>query len=400
MKLTDAFAAQVLPPAKDYVIHRDDDQPGFGLKVRASGSKTWVYEGRVFGKLYRRDIGKIQIYTSKAARMIAREIAGELRQGIDRNSVARERAKEDRAEVAAKLADALSPHLDTAIDDYVANANIKPATRVFYSELGRRELAPWANVKVKDITPDLVREIYEKVSATVSMNRATKAVKFIATICKANNLESPIPQGFKFPKPKVRMARLEPSDGIKVWSALNNRTASRRRAFLVTLLLTGCRAGEAMRLMGEDVDLEANTITLIDTKNGTDHKVYAHQAVIDEIRPYVKAGEHVFGTALDSGAARKYTSSLEGTPKFSNHDLRKCFAITAVELGIPYPVIKRALNHSTGDVTLAHYAQATPSQLRACWEAVANFYIGGNHETDTGASEAPGRLDEEPRKAA
>lgn len=376
MKLTDAFAAQAQSPEKEFVLHRDDDQPGFALKVRASGQKSWVYEARVFGKFYRRTIGPTNVYTAKAARMIAREIAGELRQGIDRHAVARDRVSEERAATAQRLAEELSPYLDTAADDYIAKAKIKEGTRSYYQGLKDRELAKWHNVKIKDINKDLVVSIFETISQDISPVRATKAVKFISTICTSNGLDKPIPDNFKFPKPKVRQARLEPQDGINVYAQLQKLAKSRKRAFLTLLLMTGCRAGEAERLTGNDINLETSVITLVDTKNGTDHKIYATPDLIAELRPYINGNEPLFGGAAKDGNVNKFCRHIEGVPAFSNHDLRKCFAITAIELGIPYPVIKRALNHSSGDVTLTHYAQATPSQLRSCWERVAQFYKG------------------------
>ena len=52
----------------------DDDVPGFGIRVRASGARTWIYQYKIGGKTRRLVLG--QVTAIKPAR--AREIAGEL----------------------------------------------------------------------------------------------------------------------------------------------------------------------------------------------------------------------------------------------------------------------------------------------------------------------------------
>ena len=49
-KLTKTFVDKVQPPASGYVIHWDDKVPGYGLRVTASGVRSFVAQGRVAGK--------------------------------------------------------------------------------------------------------------------------------------------------------------------------------------------------------------------------------------------------------------------------------------------------------------------------------------------------------------
>jgi integrase len=58
------------------------------------------------------------------------------------------------------------------------------------------------------------------------------------------------------------------------------------------------------------------------------------------------------------------------------HDLRATFASVAEELVSAY-TLKRMMNHAeTGDVTGAHYIGKSEAQLRAGWQAVADFIAG------------------------
>lgn len=379
-RLTDTFAATVQPPATDRVYYRDDDQPGFCLIVFASGTKRWAYEAKVFGKPVRKVLGDQTVYTAKQARMIAREVAGELRQGIDRFAVAKDKAAAERAAAEASLRKQSTPTIAKVVEEYLSKSTLKPETQRFYSNLLARELSKYATMKLEHLTSDDIERIYTEISEERSPIRATKAITFLGTLRTFKRWDNPIPKGFKKVLPKPRRARLEPSDGIKLWGALRERMGTPSAAYLATMLLTGCRTKELNDLTVGDVDLLAGHITLPDTKNGTSHRVYLSDAAIKVIAPMLdgrEASELVFKGADAGRHARKLIS---GFPVWSNHDLRKAFAITAMEVGISYPVIKAALNHTSGDVTLAHYAQATPSQLRACWNKVSDYYTGATNE--------------------
>lgn len=379
-RLTDTFVGTVTPPAKDRKYYRDDDQPGFGLVVFSSGTKRWIYEAEVFGKLVRRVLGDHTMYTAKQARMIAREVSGELRQGIDRFAISKRKVEEDKAVAIAELKKSQTPTIETVVEEYLRKSDLKPETHRFYTNLLLRELSPYATKKLQFITNDDIEKIYTEISELRSPIRATKAINFISTLCTFKRWETPIPKGFKKASPKARKARLEPTDGVKVWDALQEILSHVSGAYLATMLLTGCRTAELNRLTVGEVDLVAGYFTMADTKNGSSHRVYLSEAAIGVMHQFIEgreADELVFEGADDGRYAR---NRVEGLPKWSNHDLRKAFAITAMETNVQYPVIKAALNHTTGDVTLSHYAQATPSQLRTCWNKVSDFYTGKNNE--------------------
>ena len=48
MKLTQkAIAALVLPEGKTDHIEWDSDLPGFGIRIRAGGARTWIYQYKI-----------------------------------------------------------------------------------------------------------------------------------------------------------------------------------------------------------------------------------------------------------------------------------------------------------------------------------------------------------------
>ena len=75
MKLTAASLANLKLESGDKDrIWFDDDVPGFGLRVRDTGSRSWIYQYKIRGKTRRLVLGRATAI--KPAR--AREIAGEL----------------------------------------------------------------------------------------------------------------------------------------------------------------------------------------------------------------------------------------------------------------------------------------------------------------------------------
>lgn len=370
MRLTDAFAKAVeLPKDKD-VSYLDADQPGFALRVYPSGGKRWMYIAKVHGKVVRKVIGDTALYTATRARGIARELAGELRQGVDRYADEKAKIAKEREAAAAKLREKLEPRLDDLIDTYLEKTKLKPTTQDFYRGLKDRVLVKFHNLRLRDITASKVQEMYEAMSESNSPLQAAKAIRFVRTIFLANGKDSPIPRNLKMVKEGVRQARLEPLGGVRVWKEANSLSDPAKRAFVGLCLLTGCRGLELKHLTHGDVDLVAGYMTLRDTKNGKDHKIYLSSQAEELLRLVMINGHPdnpVFKTKYE-------IHRVFGHSEYSNHDLRKAWAITATEIGVPYPVLQACLNHKTADVTLRHYAHATPSQMRKAWQDVADYY--------------------------
>ena len=75
MRLTSkAVAALTLPPGKQDHIEFDDAVPGFGIRLRASGSRTWLFQYRIGAKQRRMALGSVSAIPVGAAR----ETAGKL----------------------------------------------------------------------------------------------------------------------------------------------------------------------------------------------------------------------------------------------------------------------------------------------------------------------------------
>ena len=67
--------------------------PGFGIRVRASGARTWIYQYKIGGKTRRLVLGHATAIKPARAREIAGELHAKVRLGRDPASEKRERVQ-------------------------------------------------------------------------------------------------------------------------------------------------------------------------------------------------------------------------------------------------------------------------------------------------------------------
>ena len=82
-KITAAAVERLRAPASGQVDYFDMAFPALALRVTANGVRSWVYFGRVHGKLKRATLGRWPVMSLKAARLKAGEVADTMRAGID-----------------------------------------------------------------------------------------------------------------------------------------------------------------------------------------------------------------------------------------------------------------------------------------------------------------------------
>jgi hypothetical protein len=84
MKLTQSVANTLaIPPGKREAIFFDDDLPGFGLRLRATGSRSWVFQYEVGTKQRRMTLSTAGVITLAIARKWAREMYARVKLGGD-----------------------------------------------------------------------------------------------------------------------------------------------------------------------------------------------------------------------------------------------------------------------------------------------------------------------------
>jgi hypothetical protein len=99
MKLTKPIERLAVPPGKSEAIFFDDDVPGFGLRLRAGGSRTFIVQYALGGRQRRMTIGAAKVLDAPKARQTARNLLAKVRLGHDPAA--------DRAEARVRASDEL-----------------------------------------------------------------------------------------------------------------------------------------------------------------------------------------------------------------------------------------------------------------------------------------------------
>src|SRR4051794_9399410 len=76
-----AIATLHLPRGRSEITHLISDIGGFGIRIRKSGSRSWVFQYDFAGKTKRITLGKISAIDASKARAIASELHAKVRLG-------------------------------------------------------------------------------------------------------------------------------------------------------------------------------------------------------------------------------------------------------------------------------------------------------------------------------
>ncbi|WP_035486068.1 tyrosine-type recombinase/integrase [Geminicoccus roseus] len=363
-KLTPAFIKAIEAPASGNRIEWDTVERGLGLRITASGHRSFVLRYVVDGRERRMTLGEYPALSLSVARQMASERKGEVIKGADPLD-ARKAARDALtvAELIARYLDApknrgLSPRTLVERKRYL-NITAKPLHRLAAERVGRADVAA--------LFMDIAKE-----NGPIAANRAraTLSAMFAWAIAQGLVQANPIQGTAKPGEEKSRDRILSPDELRTIWQACGDDDHGR---IVQLLLLTGQRREEIGGMRWSELDLDAGLWSLpaARTKNGRSHDVPLCDAAIKilervEHRP---KRDLVFGTGsgpfsgwsrckerLDrrialsrAKAAGRDTSTNEDrlTP-WVLHDLRRTLVTGMAELGIVPHVIEAVVNHISG----------------------------------------------------
>jgi integrase len=252
------------------------------------------------------------------------------------------------------------------------------------------ELVALASLRLSDIAPQAIRRTYER-CARKSARRAGYAMQVLRAVLRWHGVviaDNPLgkdtagrdrivlapPKGDPSPIPPERLGAW--------WNAARNASSQIASGYYRFQLLTGCRGVEihGHKKLGypplrvADVDLQGGRVTLRDTKNRSDHRILLSRQALAIARAHCegRAPEEPLFPIMDARKTLRAINASAGT-SVQGHGLRATFASVAEGL-VSAAVLKRMMNHAVaGDVTLGHYVAKSDAQLRAGWQAVADW---------------------------
>ncbi|MFO1099755.1 MAG: site-specific integrase [Xanthobacteraceae bacterium] len=351
MKLSARTTAGLkLPTGKTDHIVFDDAVPGFGLRLREGGGRSWVYQYALGTKQRRIMIGKATAMTADKAREIAEVLHAKVRLGGD-----------PAGEKALSIATA-ARSFKAIVDQFLAHQRRQLRPRSFV-EVERHLLShakplhglPIATIDHQTIAARLT-DIATK-SGPIAANRVRATMCAMWTWAMKQGLAGSNPASLTNKQTERSRDRvLDDHEIATVWRALDSHDDFSN--IMKLLILTGCRANEIAGLRWSEVDFEKGEITLPAerVKNGRVHVIPmpGTMAAILGARTRIEGRDLVFGrgngpfSGWSKSKAQLDERIAEPMPEWTIHDLRRSFVSGLARIGVDLPVIEKLVNHSSG----------------------------------------------------
>ena len=371
----------VCEPSKAETVIWDADCKGLGLRVRASGAKSWRAVFRLNdGRQVKITLGDADVIPLDDARKLARAEIVKGAGGVDPRQE-RKGAKLATARVVKAVIDAYEQDMKARNCAAHHVSNTIATLRRCLSTVASRDIASLTRQECVDLinrVPTAGARQAFRTRLTPLLNYATNA-----GLCDANVLA-----GWRQPRTSradmtAKTGRaLTPQELKAVWHASVSAGAFGRA--VQVMMLTGLRRGEALALERGWVDAEKGAIVIPGSrmKNGKPHAVPitpALGAVLDAC-PHWAASALFFparGRAKGNVVMMQGLSKLlpkllkaSGTKGWSLHDLRRTYRSMLSDLGLDHDLAERMIAHSRDRLTETYDKSSRWPERVAAAEAV------------------------------
>ena len=391
---------------KDYFIW-DDDLPGFGLRVFASGKRSYLLQYRAAGRTRRYTIGLHGVWTPEMARQEAKVQLGRVAKG---DNPAEERQLDHQAITVKELCQLYLKDLDAGLILGKGGRPKKPTTTITDTGRIKRHIIPLIGARrVKDLVKADINKVLKDIMAgktRVSVKTkklrgkavvrggagtATRTVGLLGGILtyamEAGIITMNPAHGIRKPKDNVRSRRLSEAEYHTLGEMLRKAAESEKYAMTVDIIrqiaLTGCRRSEVIGLMWTEADLGASCLRLVDSKEGACIRPIGLPVVeYLEERRKTQTGSYVFPgpraeDAAFGGFPNHWKQIFKNSPlaDVTPHVLRHSFASIANDLGFTEVTIAALVGHAKGSVT-SKYIHTLDTALIMAADTISGYIQG------------------------
>ncbi|MEQ8807301.1 MAG: site-specific integrase [Rhodospirillales bacterium] len=367
------------------VVLWDSSLPGFGVRIKPSGVKSFVIQYRNrHGRSRRVTLGRYGVMTLEEARTEARQQLSAVSRGSDPRQ---DRDEGRSAMTVADLADRyMSDHCEGRCKESTIKAHQWLLDKFILPDVGRRSIHELRHSDVDRLHQSLKETRY-------NANRVLGLLKAMYGRARIWGLVEPHvdPTTGVRPFRETRRQRFLSMEELKKLAialdlAEQDGTISRTVGAAYRLLvLTGARLSEIQKLKWDEVDL-ANGLILLKEHKSDRHGAkaiplsQAASRILENIEradenPYVFVGMKKNQHITDLQRPWRRIRSRAGLADVRIHDLRHTFASMGISVGGSLPIIGGLLGHRTPQAT-AVYAHLSADPLRQTTEQVGSV-IGG-----------------------
>ena len=378
IKLNQTIVKELVPPDGKQVDVWDEDITGFGVRVSATGRKTFFVMARVNTRLVRATVGKSDSMTVEDARKRAKKMLVDMQDGHNPNDDTK-----CRRSGALTVGGVFKTFMETRKD---RRQELSARTQGHYQQVFDSHLALWKGRHVSELTANMVQDLHAKIGTTKGTNVANQAIRLLRRLLNFSQGRHGVPtanpcKGTEWFKDGRRNVVIKPGD-FKRWydivDGIENETA---RDYLLLLLFSGLRRTEGFCLEWQHVDLYGKTMTIPkeNSKNGEQHTLplstYLHKLLSDRYERWHKPSGYVFPGWSKTGHIVSMQFAMKHLKKadlhYTLHDLRRTFITTAEKLNFSQWTVKRLANHKQVDVTGKHYVVYDIDRLRDPMEKIS-----------------------------
>jgi integrase len=314
----------------------DDDVPGFGIRVRASGARTWIFQYKVGGRTRRLVLGSASAVKPARAREIAGELHAKVRLGGD---------------PAAEKRDSVRRSQDTfgnLIDRFLEQYNKRPKTVEEVTRHLKMYSAPLHSRPVELITLRDVADLLTKLdtssgSTTTNRVRSTLSAVFSWAMREELALSNPVANTNK--RDEHPRDRVLSNDEIeRIWNATGDDAFG---TIIKLLILTGQRRSEISELRWSEIGADAIQLPSERAKNRRAHVIPLAPTARALLEKSPRNGEGVFKSPAWS-TCKDELDKRSGVSNWVIHDIRRSVATGMADIGIAPHIIEAVLNHVSG----------------------------------------------------
>ena len=354
-RITDKLVKTLEPPARGNTIIYDTETRGFGVRVTAAGSVSFVlnYRAKDTGRERRLTIGAYPTWSVIAARKEAEHLKRLRDQGYDPMG-------EIHADRAAPTIKELA---DRYIEDHLPNK--RPGTqyedrwmieKIVVPKFGKRKVT---EIRHRDIL-DLHRALRDKPT------RANRTVSLLSRLfnfaIRADLRQDNPAKGVERYPEQHRERYLTQVELVRLSEALAEHPNQQAANVVRLLLLTGARRSEVLNMAWDQLDLETGVWTkpAASTKQKKMHRIPLNapaRELLAEIKAQGQSDEFVFPGRMPGQpfeAIHREWDPIRQRAKIPDvrlHDLRHSYASILASAGLSLPVIGALLGHSQPGTT-------------------------------------------------
>jgi integrase len=366
------------PSTKEYAVF-DCDIPGFGVRVRPSGTMSYILMYRTgHGRraaLRKFTIGLAGKLTPEQARILAKRLAGDVVHGID-PAAAKTQKRNDQT---------VGELLDRYIRDHV-RVMLKPSTRWSSERLIKGKIRPrFGKTKLKELTRADISSWHRSMSNTpVEANRALACLRKLLSLASGDwELLDQNPARGISPFPEQKRERVPTDEELRKlgsWLALVEADGSELPGCVLAaklMFFTAMRRGEVLGLEWSFIDLENGSARLPDAKSGR-RTVPLGITTVELLKNASRAGKYVCcgftaNEMLSEATFRGFWDRMRsstGIKGLSAHDLRRGALTRAAIMGLSAFAIRDLAGHRS--LAMANrYVQRAGNALRPIADEVS-----------------------------